>query len=292
MKLFSEMVKWIIILLLSLSMGLVAIIFLSSQLEITAYLMRLILLVAISFISALAARTLYGRIPAILALLLSLTASLCAVLIIDHFYETGYQLRFLSNNFRVQALNAGDISQLILMTLVSLPPLLVFRRHSTTIRRSYTFKMPGLKQARESLSRLLVSFLNKIDPRNWKLWKKLKKIQITKQTLKKPATIERPVVSITRSVIAKNNIPPVTIRKKKPAKPAVKKLTLPGKLFKGNSADVKLVGEEEHCCPYCLEEVVLNDSRGVKVCPECGTWHHQDCWNLTGSCGVAHRNEL
>jgi ribosomal protein L37AE/L43A len=72
----------------------------------------------------------------------------------------------------------------------------------------------------------------------------------------------------------------------------VKKLKLPGKIFKGNLADVKLVGEEEHCCPYCLEEVVKGDNRGVTVCPECGTWHHQDCWSLTGSCGVAHRNEL
>jgi len=56
--------------------------------------------------------------------------------------------------------------------------------------------------------------------------------------------------------------------------------------------DVKLTGEEEHVCPYCLEEVVKNDSQGVVVCPECGTWHHQDCWNVTGACGVAHRNEL
>jgi len=71
-----------------------------------------------------------------------------------------------------------------------------------------------------------------------------------------------------------------------------KKIRLPGiRAFHTNN-DVKLMGEEEHVCPYCLEEVVRNDSQGVVICPECGTWHHQDCWNVTGACGVAHRNEL
>ncbi len=56
--------------------------------------------------------------------------------------------------------------------------------------------------------------------------------------------------------------------------------------------DVKLLGETEHRCPYCLELVKKNDARGVVICPECKTWHHQDCWDVTGSCQVAHRHDL
>jgi ribosomal protein L37AE/L43A len=56
--------------------------------------------------------------------------------------------------------------------------------------------------------------------------------------------------------------------------------------------DVKLLGETEHRCPYCLELVKKNDVRGVMICPECKTWHHKDCWDVTGSCQVAHRHDL
>ncbi len=56
--------------------------------------------------------------------------------------------------------------------------------------------------------------------------------------------------------------------------------------------DVKLLGETEHRCPYCLELVKKNDARGVVICPECKTWHHKDCWDITGSCQVAHRHDL
>jgi ribosomal protein L37AE/L43A len=70
------------------------------------------------------------------------------------------------------------------------------------------------------------------------------------------------------------------------------KIKVPGKRSRHINNDVKLMGQEEHVCPYCLEEVVKNDSRGIVVCPECSTWHHQDCWDITGGCGVAHRNEL
>lgn len=52
---------------------------------------------------------------------------------------------------------------------------------------------------------------------------------------------------------------------------------------------VKLVGKEQHRCPYCLEEILPNDKRGVKICPICRTHHHADCWELTGVCQVPHQ---
>jgi ribosomal protein L37AE/L43A len=287
MKVFNGVAKWILVILLALSAGLLVIILLSPKPEITTYLLRLILLAAISIISGLTARLFFRGIHAIAAILLTLTASLIAVLIIDHFYETGYQFQFLGNDFRFLAPNTSDISQFILMTLVSLLPLLLFRRVSNSKPKSQ--KVPKTKKARKPFSQLILPYLAKADPRNWKLGNHHK---VKKRSAVRTTRVERPVLSVSRPVVAKSESAPVSIRKTATVKPAVKKLKLPGKFFRGNSADVKLVGEEEHCCPYCLEEVVKDDSRGVTVCPECGTWHHQDCWSLTGSCGVAHRNEL
>jgi ribosomal protein L37AE/L43A len=287
MKLFNAIAKWIVNVLLALSAGLLVIIFLSSKPGIGTYLLRLILLAAVGLIGGLTARLLFRGIPAVVDILLSMAANLIAVLAIDHFYETAFQFLFLGNDFSIQSPTASDGSQLLLMTLVSLPPLLLFRRVSKTIPKLQ--KVPKAKKARKSFSQSIQPYLIKADPRYWKLWKKSK---LTKRGPAKTAKAERPVLSIARPVAAKSASTPVTFRKNMAAKPAAKKLKLPGKIFNGSQADVKLVGEEEHCCPYCLEEVVKGDSRGVTVCPECGTWHHQDCWSLTGSCGVAHRNEL
>lgn len=55
--------------------------------------------------------------------------------------------------------------------------------------------------------------------------------------------------------------------------------------------NVRLLGEVEHRCPYCLEVVKKNDPRGIKVCPICQTQHHLDCWNITGICQVPHQSE-
>jgi hypothetical protein len=58
----------------------------------------------------------------------------------------------------------------------------------------------------------------------------------------------------------------------------------------GDSA-VRLVGNEEFRCPYCLEIVEKHDARGVRVCPVCHTHHHADCWAVTGACQVPHYHE-
>jgi len=47
---------------------------------------------------------------------------------------------------------------------------------------------------------------------------------------------------------------------------------------------------EEHRCPFCLEEVKRNDPRGIKECEICHSFHHADCWAITGMCQVPHLN--
>lgn len=51
---------------------------------------------------------------------------------------------------------------------------------------------------------------------------------------------------------------------------------------------IRLVGQEEHRCPYCLELVEENDPAGVVVCPICHANHHKGCWEVTGNCQVPH----
>jgi len=53
---------------------------------------------------------------------------------------------------------------------------------------------------------------------------------------------------------------------------------------------IQLAVHEEHRCPYCLEEVKLDDPRGVVECEVCHTLHHKDCWDITGACQVPHLN--
>ena len=57
-------------------------------------------------------------------------------------------------------------------------------------------------------------------------------------------------------------------------------------------APVKLVGETEHRCPYCLEEMNPNDPAGVMICPVCHSYHHKACWDITGTCQVPHKQDL
>jgi hypothetical protein len=59
----------------------------------------------------------------------------------------------------------------------------------------------------------------------------------------------------------------------------------------GGPGMIALNGMEEHRCPFCLEDVVEKDPRGVTVCPVCNTWHHADCWAVTGTCQVPHKHE-
>jgi ribosomal protein L37AE/L43A len=289
MKLLNEIFKWILTVLLALTAGLLVIIFLSPRPELNPFLLRIILLAAVGLTGGLIARLLFRGIPAVLTILLSIISTLIAVLAIDHFYSTGYQFNFLGSNFRFAIPTATEVGQIILMTLVSLLPILVFRSSAKSF--SNQPKTVKSKKTQISFSQTIKPVLVKADPRNWNIWKK-EAIKPVKRNSAPKAKVEKPILSVAHPGATVNSRQPLTVRSSAIDKPVKKKLKLPGNLFKGSQSDVKLVGDEEHVCPYCLEEVVKNDSRGVTVCHECGTWHHQDCWDLTGSCGVAHRNEL
>jgi ribosomal protein L37AE/L43A len=289
MKPLNWIFKWLLTIMLALVAGLLVIIFLSSRPELTPFLLRLILLAMVTLVGGLSARLFFRGMPTVFAILLSIVSSLFAVLTLDHFYATAYQFVFLSSNFHFVVPTVADGAQFLLMILVTLLPLLIFRRKTKSV--SNQPKPARSKKTQITFSEAIKPVLVKADPRNWTIWKKgIAKPQ--KQKTTRSAKVEREIVSVPRPSTVISSRQPLTVRTSAVDKPAKKKLKLPGNIFKGSSSDVKLVGAEEHVCPYCLEEVVKDDSRGVVVCHECGTWHHQDCWDLTGSCGVAHRNEL
>jgi len=340
MKFFNELIKWLLVVIIGLSAALLAIIFLAGSEVINQFLLRLAVLIAIGFFGGLAGRVLFSKTPVVLTLAMVTIASLISVLLIDLFYETPYQFDFAEADFSVAEFSISDGSQIGMMILAALLPVLINRRSAknstpTAEKRNnkrvplssqmnaflyrvdprnwHIFKTKPLsKNKRIPLDKQMNSFFHQLDPRNWESFKQkpkpIKRITEPKNTTKiqaksktaaktkvnKPAsststlTVSRPANQV-KSV---TKIPSGNGRKPAKVRPAARKLKIPAKFLGRNGNDVKLVGEEEHVCPYCLDDVVKGDERGTVVCPECGTWHHQDCWNLTGACGVAHRNEL
>lgn len=283
MKILNGILKWLAVLAFSLSAGLLVIIFLSDQPQINAFLLRILILLAIGFIGGLFMRFLFRKGFAGILILVGLITNVLAVLIIDHFYETDYFFSFLTKDFKFQIPSISDAAQIILLFLISLPAILIFRR-----KKKFKVSENKNQQPRLSLSDRIKPIAYQANPTNWnirlpKFGGQTSKVSATKKSA--PSTVHISSSSVNTEKRASLKSPP----RKKPLK---KKIKLPGIMTRHKNNDVKLMGEEEHVCPYCLEEVVKNDSRGLVICPECHTWHHQDCWDVTGACGVAHRNEL
>lgn len=309
MKFFNELIKWLLVIIIGLSAALLAIIFLSGNEAINQFLLRLVMLLAIGFFGGFAGRMLFSKTPALLTLLMVITASLISILLIDLFYETPYQLNFITENFNYSEISISDGSQIAVMVLAALLPVFVLRRRE---KNTAPVEAQKPKQKRKPLSDRMNSILHRIDPLKWQIFNPIPKpkkrttnpaggsrIQSKPKTTAK-TKVNKPDSSTSTLTISRpsNKVKSVTKieagngRKPDKVKTPARKLKVPAKLLGRNNNEVKLVGEEEHVCPYCLDDVVKGDERGTVVCPECGAWHHQDCWNLTGTCGVAHRNEL
>jgi hypothetical protein len=234
--------------------------------------------------------------------LIALVTEVLALLIIDYFYEDTYRLTFLSHNFVLTMPVPGDIAQGILLLLVTLPTLFLFRRRKKAAPvqaepdpQPLPAPQPALQtlpavRPQVSLSQRVQPVLYNINPANWQMTQ-----DVGKQVKKVTGSAKKAVHS--KSVRVNTDPGPVKAKQSpKAIKPAVKKTaavkpaSTTRKSRKAQNNDVKLMGEEEHVCPYCLEKVNKDDEK--MICPECGTWHHKECWDLTGTCGVAHRNEL
>lgn len=294
MKLINGIIKWVLVIAAGLSAALLSIIFLSNKPAFDNFLLRLVILIAVGFLGGLAGRIFFRKVPAVVTLFLVTLASVISLLLIDFFYETPYKFAFMTSDLQFSAPSVSDGGQVLFFTLVSLMPIFFMRR-----KKNDTVEKPARKPAkkRKPLSESIKPALYQINPVNWQVFKpktksKRKKSKSSKSAKARSRASAAPTLTIPRPVKTTTKIKSGNGRKPAKVKSPARKLKVPSWASGGNGNDVKLVGEEEHVCPYCLEEVRKGDRPGAVVCPECGTWHHQDCWNLTGSCGVAHRNEL
>ena len=307
MKLVNGLMKWLTLLVFTLAVGLLVIIFLSSNAELDLFWLRIIMLAATAFIGSLIGRILFHRMPAFFLFLIVILTQVLSLLIVDHFYEIEYRLSFLTFVFRsidfshlafpmefsFQTPSVSDAAQGIFLLIISLPTLFFLRRRKKTPKIQKESPAPRAARPKFSLRQTMDPILAKLNPVNWQFPGEIKKKTQQLFYKGKQAVKSKPVqISAAKSAPASRKSAPATV--KTPSKKTAKtKVSMSGKRKRSQmNNDVKLTSEEEHVCPYCLEKVEKNDPLGIVVCPECGTWHHQDCWDLTGTCGVAHRNEL
>ena len=128
MKVFNGILKWFTVLAFSLSAGLLVIIFLSDQPQVNAFLLRILIILAIGFIGGLFMRFLFRKGFAVFLILFGLITNVLALLLIDFFYESEYILSFVTKDLAYKIPSASDAAQISLLFLTSLPAILVFRR--------------------------------------------------------------------------------------------------------------------------------------------------------------------
>ena len=226
---------------------------------------RVLVILAIGLTSGFISRLFFRKWPVLLRLALLLLSMGLALFILDLVFPENYDLVFIARKPWSQPVWI-DFVQVGFGYLMSLLAFFIGSRKKTTrpeISRPIRPANAKIKPKSRRKKRLHVVKSQKIESRR-KIIKKSKKLVLKENSSRTAFSLSEPRLS--NLVAAK----PRRFRRK----------------------DVTLLGETEHRCPYCLELVKKKDVRGVVICPECKTWHHKDCWDITGSCQVAHRHDL
>ncbi len=105
-------------------------------------------------------------------------------------------------------------------------------------------------------------------------------VRTTAPRSRTPAAGGPSLLARARASVSRFFTPAPPARKLRSARPARKRAA--------RGSGITLSAQERHVCPYCLEPVTKRDPRGVKICKVCKTWHHADCWEITGVCQVPH----
>jgi len=288
MKILNGLLKFLAVLAFSIAAGLLVIIFVSGQPQINDFWLRIVFLSAIGFIGGLFMRVLFRKGFALLDILIVLITSTASVLIIDNFYETEYFFTFLGEGGVFSVPSSSDIGQLALLLTLSLPPILLFRRKRT--KKTQQVVEPKPQPSGQTFSDRVKVAAYQVNPRNWNINLPSFKGKAKPAATKSPSSGKKVSISVPSE---SKTLPTAKIKSNGNKKSSAgMKIKLPSFNKKHANNDVKLMGAEEHVCPYCLEEVTRDDPHGVEICDECHTWHHRDCWSITGGCGVAHRNKL
>lgn len=226
---------------------------------------RVLVILAIGLTSGFVTRLFFRKSLLVLRLTLPLLSMSLALLMLDMVFPENYNLVFIARKPWSQPVGI-DLIQAGFGYLMSLLALFIGLRKKT-LRSEISQPLPAAKTRIKS----------KTSKKKQLLVVKSKKNQPRKNTIKKniKAVVQKKPARIVSSLDG----------------PRLSTLVA-SKSRRIRHKNVKLLGETEHRCPYCLELVKKNDARGVVICPDCKTWHHKDCWDITGSCQVAHRHDL
>ncbi|NMC46084.1 MAG: hypothetical protein GYA52_04560 [Chloroflexi bacterium] len=281
----------LLILLLTVAVGVgsgyLIIYYLSPSSEIGQLFTRITILLCIGLGVGLVCRFAIPARYAILKVLFGLLGSIGSLVILDAFFSAPY--RFLTSTQPVAGWSVGQYTQLGALAIVSLFIALIGKKRVVIAPTQAT---PQTRKKTKPFDQIRSG----ID-RNFHRWKsKISSIDLKPTVKKTPQKKKASPRTVSASTRPKTSAPSVKVNV--PTKsPTVKQTTTRktksrSRFIRSHAQDVKLVGTEEHRCPYCLEEVKKNDPRGVVICPDCGTWHHKDCWDVTGSCQIAHKHAL
>jgi ribosomal protein L37AE/L43A len=277
MKFLFSSLKIILVIAIAFSVGLLMTRYLEPNDMLNAFLLRILTLIAIGLFTGLTSRIFFRRRQLFLRILCALLMGVLGLLILDYFFKNPYGIVLVSfislvpNEIRAPEVN--EISQMVIIAVLGLTTALVGK-----VKKRIK-KLPS--QPRSS------AYKSRTKSTRAKTKTAKQHIQALKNTLKITSVSRK--TRRTRST--RTNPHPQRTVHLSTSRTLTKKATK-RKLLRNHNNDVKLVGTEDHRCPYCLEEVVKGDKRGVVICPECSTWHHKDCWDITGSCQVAHRHKL
>jgi ribosomal protein L37AE/L43A len=216
-----------------------------------------------------------------LKLCFGILGALLSILGLDWFFPSAFALLH-EQNFNIAWWSIGEYTQIGCLLLTVSFIALIGRRKTVTNRRE--IPQPELKRSTSKQGTIPSKKRSPIAKKNGSATVILK--SVAKKSPKKRSTAKKAA----NKPVIKNAAPAIKVKTAARTAPKRKKITA-AKLRNGNN-NVKLTGSEDHHCPYCLEEVRKNDPRGVWICPDCGTWHHRDCWEITGSCQIAHKHEL
>jgi ribosomal protein L37AE/L43A len=225
---------------------------------------RALIILVIGLIAGFSARIIIRKWHIFWRVLIPFFAVGIGISLLDKIYPHNYELVFIARTPWSEPIGI-DLVQIALGYVMGLLALFIGMRRKTQqsiMRLQHASKIKTKNRSVAKQAKKLFLFRKSASDRKKNVSKK-----VSKQVSKKPVfTRTLPMIRTTRLVSTKSR----RLQRK----------------------DVKLLGETEHRCPYCLELVKKNDSRGVVICADCKTWHHKDCWDITGSCQVAHRHDL
>jgi ribosomal protein L37AE/L43A len=273
---------FLLILSVGIGSGYLILYYLAPQTQIGQLVARVLILLVASIGIGLVCRL---TIPArmwFLKICFGAIGSLLSILSLDWFFSTTYALLH-DRTFNIEWWSVGEYTQIGCLLCATIFIAIIGKKKPISVQREVSNPEPKkIVQKRKSATSPVRSAVKKKTKQNAVSLSALAKKKLVKKTTRPKKVAAKPILKNAASAIKVKATGKTSLKKKKATTTRTR----------SRNNNVKLTGTEDHRCPYCLEEVRKNDPRGIVICPDCGTWHHRDCWEITGSCQIAHKHEL